>query len=63
MTNLTGTNTNLTTQVATYANHLATKDSDTATMERTIRQIKWEIKNPNINLAGQTTKIPGAKQA
>ena len=39
MTNLTGTNMNLTTQVGEYANHLATKDSAMATMEKTISQI------------------------
>ena len=39
VTNLTGTNMNLTTQVGKYANHLATKDSAMATMEKTISQI------------------------
>ena len=39
VTNLTGTNINLTTQVGEYTNHLETKDSDMATIEKTTSQI------------------------
>ena len=39
VTNLTGTNMNLTTQVGEYANHMETKDSAMATMEKTTSKL------------------------
>ena len=39
VTNLTGTNMNLTTQVGKYANHMENKDSAMATMEKTTSQL------------------------
>ena len=39
VTNLTGTNMNLTTQVGKYANHMATKNSAMVTMEKTTSQL------------------------
>ena len=62
VTNLTGTNMNLTTQVGEYANHLETNDSNMANMEKTTIQIYGGIKNLNSKLAVQTTKRTGAAQ-
>ena len=60
MTNLTGAKMNLTTQVSEYANHLATKYSAMATMQKTISQLQGGIKTLKSKLAGQNIKIPDA---
>ena len=60
MTNLTGANMNLTNQVAKYANHLATKDSDMAVLKKILIQIQGEIKILKSKLSGKHSKIPGA---
>ena len=62
MTNLTGANMNLTTQVTEYANHMATKDSAMAKMQKMTSQIQGETKNLKGKLAGHTTKRPDAKK-
>ena len=62
VTNLTGTNMNLTTQEGKYDNNMATKDYAMVTMEKTTSQLYGGIKNLNSNLAVQTTKRTGAAQ-
>ena len=62
VTNLTGTNMNLTTQVGEYANHLETNDSNMANMEKTTIQIYGGIKTLKRKLAVQTTIRTGAAQ-
>ena len=56
VTNLTGANMNLTTQVAEYSNQLSTKDSAMATMQEKIIHLQGGIKTLKRKLSGQTTK-------
>ena len=58
VTNLTGSNKNLATQVAKQSNHMATKDDAMETMEKLIQQIHGEIKTLKTEQAGQSTKKP-----
>ena len=58
VTNLTGANMNLTTQVAEYSNQLSTKDSAMATMQEKIIHLQGGIKTLKRKLSGQTTKRP-----
>ena len=56
--NLTEANMSLETQVADHANHMATKDSAMATMQKKIIQLQGKIKILKSNLSDQATKKP-----
>ena len=58
VTELTGVNMNLTTQVAEYANHTSTKDYAMATMHKKISYPQGGIKTLKSKLAGYPTKKP-----
>ena len=61
MTNITGTNMNLTTQVEEYANHMATNELAMVALEKTTSQLQGGIKTLKSNMAGQITKRPVVK--
>ena len=52
VTYITGSNINLTTQVAEYANHMATNYSEMVTMQKTISHFQGEIKTLKSKLSG-----------
>ena len=56
--NLTEANMSLETQVAEHANHMATKDSAMATMQKKIIQLQGKIKILKSNLSDQAIKKP-----
>ena len=56
VTNLTGDNMNLTTQVIEYANHLANKDTAMEPTQKTISQLQGENKTLKRKLSDHTIK-------
>ena len=56
VTDLTGANMNLPMKVLEYTNHMATKGSSMATIQKTINQIHGEIKTLKRKLLGHPTK-------